>query len=93
MIISEDLFLQQVSQELERIEEKLNKDEKKKNWLTLQRQKLALNLICHQLKQIDPGVGESPETPDAGRLRRNLYYFKAQMLLQQIEEQRSSRSS
>jgi hypothetical protein len=90
MIIGEDLFLQQVNRELERIETKLNQEGEKPKWLTLQRQKIALNLICHQLKQIDPNVGESSENPDAGQVRRNLYYFKAQMLLRQIEERKQS---
>ncbi|PRZ14881.1 hypothetical protein CLV36_105197 [Laceyella sediminis] len=90
MIIGEDLFLQQVNRELERIEAQLNQEGEKPKWLTLQRQKIALNLICHQLKQIDPNVGESSEKPDAGQVRRNLYYFKAQMLLRQIEERKKS---
>lgn len=90
MMIGEDLFYQQMNRELERIEQKLNR-EGELGWLALQRLKISLNLILNQLKQLDPKVGQSHDVPDAEQMRRNLYYFKAQMLLQQIEEKRAAK--
>ncbi|MBA4496108.1 hypothetical protein ACFO25_20460 [Paenactinomyces guangxiensis] len=41
--------------------------------------------ICNQLKQIDPQVGELMDQFDPERFRRNMYYFKARVMIDKIE--------